>query len=783
MSNKDLCLQLLSATDEKEVEKIIKGDRVLSDDNNWKPYGGFHGNFNTIHNQQGDPIPALVEKPINSIDALLLKQCKIKGIDPQSAAAPKTICEAVETFYKVKRGDFTELTEGQRREIAESLQIIATGSKSNPCITIYDAGEGQHPSDFENTLLSLNKDNKLKIKFVQGKYNMGGTGAIPNCGTKRFQLIVSRKHPSLLSGKGDLYGFSLVRLHKVEGTEEYKNSWYEYCVGEDGQILTFESKDIEAGLYNRKYESGTIIKLFNYDLPRPSDITLDLWRDLNRYMYSPALPVLLYERRDYKGKSPTKLMLGNRLRVMIDDRDKREKVFPMSINTSGVKVTGEVIVFKDGVDKSEFIDKMAIIFTINGQVHSSLNNQFITSHVKLPYLSGSLLINLDCTDIPTGIREDIFMPSRDRMRDSTTTSTLKEEIARELRDNDYLRQLNEKRREDRVFQNPQDENFMKKIMGKLLAQNDEIARILGLKGDIKDKIKKMLKPESEKGHQTFRGKRFPSFVRFKNIAPGNIKMIPQNGECKLSLETDVEDEYLLRNSEPGELKISFRKIPSRVGPGPAPNPVEDDEEIFDVNVVGPNQGEVKIRIKAKKEVEVGAEVPLDITMTSPSGDIVLQAILKVINPHEQTKKDEIKTKDEFSLPKIIEVYKEKKEEFPERMSWAHPDFNWTGDDICKVYPSGEKDHLVDAVAINMDADVLHDFIRQRKITSEKNIEHLTRLFKVSVFLISLILNLQISQKEDIEEKEEIVAHLMKGVGKIILQVAINDELLKEVEKE
>jgi hypothetical protein len=737
MSNYILFRDLLAAETEAEVDEIIRANRMLVEENNWKPIGGFRGNFSQINNQQGNPIPALVEKPINSIDAILIKECKLRGINPESPGAPKSIKEAIEQFFEVRKADFSEVAKEKRREIAESIQILATGSKPNPNICIYDDGEGQHPSKFEDTFLSLTKDNKLKIKFVQGKYNMGETGVIPSYGEKKYQLILSRKHTQLLDGQDDLYGFTLTRLHSVTSIGEYKNSWFEYCLDADGKIFSFQTNEIDVGLFNRKFVTGTFIKLYNYDLPRRSDITLDLWRDLNRYLYSPALPILLYEKRDFRGKSPDKVMLGNRLRVMIDDRELKENSFPIQVETEGIKFPGEITVFKDGVDKSEFVDKMAIIFTINGQVHDHLTNAFITHSTKLPYLSGSILANFDCTTMPTHIREQIFMPSRDRMRENSFTRQLKENISRELRDNTYLRKLNELRRDQKVFNNPKDDDFMKRVMTKLLKRNEDIAKILGLRGDIRNKIKKILEKKSNTGETTYEGKRFPTYVKLHRLSKGNIKMIPQNGECKLQLETDVEDEYLIRSADPGELKIKFLTSAIRTGNSQIINPISADEELFDVNIVGPNQGEIMLRIKSKLELPIGTEVPLDITLTSPSGDITCSATIKVLNPIEESKKKNLETKDSYSLPKIIEVYRENKNGI-ESPLWSNPDYNWTGLDICKIFPSGESNHLVDALAINMDADVIHDYMRQKKLT-DKNVEHLKRLHKVAVFLISLML--------------------------------------------
>ena len=36
-------------------------------------------------------------------------------------------------------------------------------------------------------------------------------------------------------------------------------------------------------------------------------------------------------------------------------------------------------------------------------------------------------------------------------------------------------------------------------------------------------------------------------------------MLPQNGECKINIETDVENEYLIRPHDQGEIKIKIKK--------------------------------------------------------------------------------------------------------------------------------------------------------------------------------------------------------------------------------
>ena len=111
-------------------------------------------------------------------------------------------------------------------------------------LTIYDDGEGQHPKDFENTFLSLLRGNKNEIHFVQGKYNMGGAGAVAFCGQKRYQLVGSRRWDQT----GD-FGFTLIRRHPLSDVEKKNKraTWYEYFVVDD-TVPSFPIDTLDLGL-------------------------------------------------------------------------------------------------------------------------------------------------------------------------------------------------------------------------------------------------------------------------------------------------------------------------------------------------------------------------------------------------------------------------------------------------------------------------------------------------------------------------------------------------------
>jgi hypothetical protein len=185
MSSKNLFMELYSASTEEEVDQVLKRhSKIFDNSNNWKPLGGIENNFGVIENQQSNPIAALIEKITNSIDATLMKRCYEEEIDPRSPDAPQSMEEAKQQFFeKARDWDLA----GSRKAQAENIQIIADGPRMNTSLTIYDNGEGQHPEKFENTFLSLLRGNKNDIHFVQGKYNMGGSGAIVFCGKKGYQ--------------------------------------------------------------------------------------------------------------------------------------------------------------------------------------------------------------------------------------------------------------------------------------------------------------------------------------------------------------------------------------------------------------------------------------------------------------------------------------------------------------------------------------------------------------------------------------------------------------------
>ena len=212
MSDKELCLKLASSDKEEEVIKLLKEAGYWDNSDCWKFYGGRENNFSTIGNQQSKADQALVEKLINSVDAMFLSECYTRSINPEKKEAPQSITKAMIDFFGIENGRLANMNTAERKTLAGNINLIATGNKSNPSLTIVDKGEGQLPEMMEQTILSLDKSNKLRVPFVQGKFNMGGTGVFQFCGKKNIQLVITKRNPALLNGHTtNKWGFTIVR--------------------------------------------------------------------------------------------------------------------------------------------------------------------------------------------------------------------------------------------------------------------------------------------------------------------------------------------------------------------------------------------------------------------------------------------------------------------------------------------------------------------------------------------------------------------------------------------
>ncbi len=80
MDYESLCLCLADSENEKDVINHLKKAGFWDDSSCWQNFGGIEDNWSTIGNQQSNPQSALVEKLINSVDAILMAACLESGL-------------------------------------------------------------------------------------------------------------------------------------------------------------------------------------------------------------------------------------------------------------------------------------------------------------------------------------------------------------------------------------------------------------------------------------------------------------------------------------------------------------------------------------------------------------------------------------------------------------------------------------------------------------------------------------------------------------------------------
>src|SRR6266487_2794955 len=237
MRDESLLNELLEAEDEAGAIKVLERRGLLGDAKHWRYVGDLHNNESIILAQQSSATAALIEKYTNGLDAILLRLCKAKGMDPRGPAAPQTMADAVEMFL----GDLESKRIEEIRELADAMMILyATGGKARPSLSFYDAGEGQLPEDFHRTFCSLisagdRGSYKGKVPFVQGRFNMGGTGVLQFCGGRKLQLIVSRVPQELTTGDEHEWGYTIMCYFPGEKGQD--PSW-RYLVDNAGQVYT-----------------------------------------------------------------------------------------------------------------------------------------------------------------------------------------------------------------------------------------------------------------------------------------------------------------------------------------------------------------------------------------------------------------------------------------------------------------------------------------------------------------------------------------------------------------
>lgn len=404
----------------------------------WAPVGGIDNNVHTVE-VSSDPALALVERPTNSIDALLDLRARERG---ETAPSPH---EAARRWWNVPKGGLSEMSDKDRRELADKIRVTMRESEvdDSPTIEIQDQGTGQHPEDFPDTLLSLLASNKKTSTHVMGVYNAGGAATYKFA---RATVVISRLAPSLLGVREDEIGVTIVRYNPLD-PERFKSGVYEYFTAADGTIVRLDLPNLP------EFEYGTYIKLVEYQLPRYTRAAQEpkqsLWHLFHAALPDPALPFRIVETRTdrfpgLKG-TPTRRVVTGLLHLMqragtADYSDERT----LDLGPDNGHITLRYFVLNEGTDPDAYTTSdQGLTITLNGQRQITKDRLWLRRNLELFFIYKRLVVLIDGTTLTSAAKRSMFASTRETGVDSPLAKLILDRVLQELGEDESLDALDE----------------------------------------------------------------------------------------------------------------------------------------------------------------------------------------------------------------------------------------------------------------------------------------------------------------------------------------------------
>jgi len=550
MNDREILMKLFSMRTTDEVEDFLGHFSTDGDaEYKWVPVGGRMNNAGSIQLSK-EPGPPIVERITNAIDAMLeLSEADLPKEEPQ----PTTPREASQKWYAIPGGRLSNVKDEELRKLADNIvvTIYDCGKERALTFTIWDKGIGQHPTDFGSTLLSLGESNKIGKRYLCGAYGQGGSSTFWWC---KYTIIVSRRRLHNRSERPDVIGWTIVRI--MRDYSRSKNPVYVYLVRKDGSTPTIDSSLLQ----NSSFDYGTYISHIEYEIGKSAKHWASLWgyRLFQNLLFDPILPFWLEDSTERFRRT----ISGNAARLEGNPSVEYSNQYLTSLGDMGqltikywvlrLKILSEATEEKFYLDSFLDVPKSAssVVITLNGQRHGALEKSFIRDEIKLGFLADYLLVQVECDNLSSKLKGEIFASLRGSVRESEEGMEL---ISRKVRDalttDPELQRLEQQRREQQLLSiDEETERRIKKLLDRLITKTQTgLEPGLGTyqgagMGTVPDE--KPFEPNDP-----------PTYLRFKTEEEP-IEVV----ECssrEVCLETDGPDDLFTRIQNPGFLKVNF----------------------------------------------------------------------------------------------------------------------------------------------------------------------------------------------------------------------------------
>jgi hypothetical protein len=181
----------------------------------------------------------------------------------------------------------------------------------------------------------------------------------------------------------------------------------------------------------------------------------------------------------------------------------------------------------------------------------------------MSYLADSLLVAVDCTGISGGARENLFMNSRDRLRDNELRRAIEAELEDVIQHHTGLKDLANRRRAEDIADRLADAKPLEDILKSLIARSPALSSLFGSGASLPNPFKSVSVKDQERKYE---GQRHPTVFKFRNHDYGKVleRDAHLGNRARILFETDAANDYFSRDIDKGEASVFLEEGDERV---------------------------------------------------------------------------------------------------------------------------------------------------------------------------------------------------------------------------
>ena len=368
-----------------------------------------------------------------------------------------------------------------------------------------------------------------------------------------------------------------------------------------------------------------------------------------------ALPIRMHECRKgkgleegEKGKSFETNLAGLVVRLESGKGDNIEvEPWGSPFSVHGLRFVAKIYVFKRNKSKT-YLGNEGVIFTINGQAHGNLpKTLFGRKKVNLSRLGRDILILVDCSGLPVDRREDLFMPSRDRLSKGELRTAVERQLEIILQNDKKLHSLQDRRKDEEITERLEEQKPLEEVLSNILKSSPSLSALFlqGKRLSMPKKYGKKTKEGqiggenkgsdsgSEIGKKQFIGKKHPTYFHFEKAPNANHyhRNCEQNRTVRIAFKTDVENSYFNRADNCGYYDLTV--ISGSVDAGRMSHSLDLNDGMAQWSIILPN------------DMTVGEEIELQCIV---SDNVILKPFINTLKltvlPKKLHKKSKSKKK-------------------------------------------------------------------------------------------------------------------------------------------